>query len=117
MKGIIEDVHTDTQVILTSYRYFPIAKFLWGPSRMRKVEWFRDEYTQAVARFPVDARFSFAAHSNGTFIIANVLREYSAIRFDRGYFAGSVVPEDFDWKRIINNGQLGLLRNDCCASE
>jgi pimeloyl-ACP methyl ester carboxylesterase len=44
---------------------------------------------------------SVIAHSFGTWIIANILRRYPAIRFRRVALVGSIVPEDFPWNEIV----------------
>ncbi len=97
-----------------NYGYFPIARFLWGPSRQALVYWFRDEYADAFVKHPL-AEFNFVGHSNGTYILANTLLTFRAIKFNKVYFAGSVVPEDYPWSKIFDLQQVKKLRNDCAA--
>lgn len=80
----------------SSYGYFPMLPFLLPWSRRTKVEWFMDQYAEAVARYPL-ATFSFVGHSNGTYLLAKALEIYPCCRFDRVVFAGSVVRRSFDW--------------------
>ena len=101
-------------VLWPNYGYFPIARFLWGPSRQALVHWFRDEYSNAFVKHPL-AEFNFVGHSNGTFILANTLTTFRSIKFNKVYFAGSVVPEDYPWSKIFDNLQVKTVRNDCAA--
>lgn len=80
----------------SSYGYFPMLSFLLPWSRRTKVEWFMDQYAEAVARYPL-ATFSFVGHSNGTYLLARAIEIYPCCRFDRVVFAGSVVRRKFDW--------------------
>jgi hypothetical protein len=104
-----------TIVIKSSYGYFPIVRFLWRPARHAIVEWFCDQYTQALAKYP-SAQYCSAAHSNGTFVIANALQRCRGMLFERVYFAGSVLPRRFPWDRLLGS-QVGLLRNDCASTD
>lgn len=104
-----------TRVIRSSYGYFPIIRFLWRPARQAVVEWFCDQYTQMLAENP-SAQYYCAAHSNGTFVIANALQRYRGMFFERVYFAGSVLPRSFCWDALIGK-QVGFLRNDCASAD
>lgn len=112
--GVDGSERADIIVLAPNYGYFSIAKFLWPISRNARVFWFRDEYSEAFVEHPW-ASFSFVGHSNGTYILANSLSEFNAIRFDRVYFAGSVVPRGFEWSRYFATEQVKYLRNDCAA--
>jgi pimeloyl-ACP methyl ester carboxylesterase len=79
-----------------SYGYFAMLPFLRRTIRQRKVEWFMDRYVEARGRYP-GAKFHFVGHSNGTYLLAQGLKDYPAVRFDRIVFAGSVVRTDYDW--------------------
>lgn len=77
---------------------------------------FRDQYTQALALY-ADVPFHFIGHSFGTYILANSLKTFEAMRFDQVYFAGSVVPQAFDWETRFDKDQISVLRNDCAAKD
>ncbi|MFL5800164.1 MAG: hypothetical protein ACJ8CR_00175 [Roseiflexaceae bacterium] len=102
--------------IKSSYDYFSLLQFVLTPLRRSKVAWFRDEYTQVRATYP-GVPIHYIGHSNGTYILANTLKRFQSIKVDRVYFAGSVLPRNFDWNELFDNGQLKLLRNDCAAAD
>jgi pimeloyl-ACP methyl ester carboxylesterase len=108
----------DTQIkrIRPSYDYFSLLQFVLTPLRRSKLAWFRDQYTQARARYP-GVPIHYIGHSNGTYILANTLKRFRSIKVERVYFAGSVLPRDFDWQDLFDHGQLKLLRNDCAAAD
>lgn len=97
-----------------SYGYFPLAPFLFG-DREKYVKWFVDQYTEQRALFP-EAYISLIAHSNGTYIAAKALENYS-IELKRIVFAGSVVRRDYPWDQVIKRHQGMALRNDLAAND
>lgn len=111
---ILKGKKNNIDVLWPKYGYFPIARFLWGPSRQALIHWFRDEYADAFVKHPL-AAFNFVGHSNGTYILANTLLSFRSIKFNKVYFAGSVVPEDYPWSMIFDFQQVKKLRNDCAA--
>jgi hypothetical protein len=100
----------------SSYGYFPMLPFLLPWSRRTKVEWFMDQYAEAVARYPL-ATFAFVGHSNGTYLLAKALEIYPCCRFDRVVFAGSVVRRKFNWEPFFESrpnerpSQVGSVLN------
>ena len=108
----------DAQIkrIRPSYDYFSLCQFVLTPLRRSKLAWFRDQYTQARAKYP-GVPIHYIGHSNGTYILANTLKRFRSIKVDRVYFAGSVLPRDFDWQDLFERGQLKVLRNDCAAAD
>ena len=86
----------------SSYGYFAMLPFLLKSVRQRKVEWLMDCYTEARARYP-RARFHYVGHSNGTYLLAQALRDYPAVRFENVVFAGSVVRRDYKWSDWLSN--------------
>ena len=86
-----------------SYGYFAMLPFVFRAARQRKVEWLMDRYVDMRARFP-RARMHYVGHSNGTYLAAQALRDYSAARFTRLVFAGSVVRRDYDWLSLMAPG-------------
>ena len=108
---IIQGKDAHIEVLKPKYGYFQILKFLWGPTRQARVEWFRDRYVQAFVEYPKSS-FNYVGHSNGTYILANTLKQFQSIVFDRVYFAGSVVPQSFEWPEYFDSGQLQYLRSD-----
>jgi len=84
----------------SSYGYFPMLSFLTPGKRQEKVEWLMDRYTEARAKYP-EANFHFIGHSNGTYLLAKALKDYSAVQFKQVVFAGSVVQRDYKWHEMI----------------
>jgi pimeloyl-ACP methyl ester carboxylesterase len=70
-----------------------------------------DMYTETLARYPNAKDIDFVGHSNGTYLLADALQRYHAMRVRRVVFAGSVVRRDFDWDPLVGRGQVGLVRN------
>jgi predicted esterase len=95
------DAHDENEKLLVyrpKYGYFPMGRFLLFPERQKKVRWFMDELTELQAKYPKLKRINFIGHSNGTYILASTLWRYKALKsVKRVVFAGSVVPQDFDW--------------------
>ena len=100
----------------SSYGFFPMLPFLLPWERRRKVEWFMDQYAEALAEFP-GAHFSFVGHSNGTYLLARALRDYPFCRFKNVVFAGSVVRSDYDWAAIYKRGQVQRVLNFVATSD
>jgi pimeloyl-ACP methyl ester carboxylesterase len=94
----------------STYGYFPLLSFLLPWKRREKVEWFMDQYAQALAIYP-NAEFSFVGHSHGTYLLAKALQEYPACRFKNVVFAGSVVHTKFDWSKYIKTNQVKAVLN------
>jgi pimeloyl-ACP methyl ester carboxylesterase len=58
--------------------------------------------SQQILSYPPDRfKISIVAHSFGTWLVANILRRYPAIRVDRMVFLGCVVPDSFAWADVI----------------
>jgi pimeloyl-ACP methyl ester carboxylesterase len=83
----------------SSYGYFAMLPFVFPSVRQRKVEWLMDQYAEARARYP-NADFHYVGHSNGTYLAAQALQDYPAVRFKRIVFAGSVVRTDYRWSSV-----------------
>ena len=96
--------------ITSSYGYFPMLPFVLPWIRREKVEWFMDEYVNAVSRYPT-ATFSYVGHSNGTYMVARALQDYPAARFRNIWFAGSVVRRDYDWLSLIATNRVCRVVN------
>jgi pimeloyl-ACP methyl ester carboxylesterase len=76
------------------------------------VRWFIDQVTEHLARNP-QAKFYFAGHSNGTYILGEALRRIPRLACSRVYVAASVLPRIFEWDRIIGQRkQAAFVRCD-----
>jgi hypothetical protein len=93
------------------YGWFSVLFFVPGFLRSRKIEWFRDRYREIRNRYP-DVIPSIIAHSFGTWIVCKAIAKYEHLRFDKIILAGSVAPNDFDWKNVLARSQATSVRND-----
>lgn len=80
------------------------------------VEKFRDWYFSIVKNpnynLEIQEPFhrpSILAHSLGTWILAKALIKYPEIKFDKIFLFGSIIPQDFDWFKVILNNQINLV--------
>jgi len=89
-------------IVSSRYGYFGMGPFLFPKVRERYVRWFMDQYTETIARYPeVDPKhIKFFGHSNGTYILAEALKNYKSMEIDRVVFAGSVVRREFEWSKL-----------------
>ena len=88
--------------LTATYGYLALAPFVLRAVRQRKVEWLMDHYVEARALYP-NATIHYIGHSNGTYLLAQALRDYPAAQFGNVVFAGSVVRSDFDWVRLTEH--------------
>ena len=102
--------------VTSSYGHFPMLHFLLFKRRKKNVRWFMDRYTEELAKLP-DAKIHYVGHSNGTYLLAEGLRTYTAMRFDRVAFMGSVVPGNFPWRKYYKEGRIREFRNDRSAKD
>jgi hypothetical protein len=86
-----------------SYGFFSAVDFALPFTRNRNLRHFLDWYSRLRVEHE---RQSFAGHSNGTYMLGRALRAVPAIRFDRIYLAGSVLPREYEWTEIIRRGQV-----------
>lgn len=86
-------------------------------NRDKNARWFADCYIRARALYPCAERVHFIGHSYGTYVMGAALSYYRKLRFERAYFAGSVLPRDFDWADKIQRGQVKTIMNACASSD
>ncbi len=98
------------KVVPLLYRRFAMLPFLLYWDRQQNVRWFMDQYTEARAKYPRLETVDFVGHSNGTYILASALQQYSALRVRNVFFAGSVVPVHYNWPRLIDNEDVQQRR-------
>src|SRR3546814_6849500 len=61
--------------------------------------------------------FHFICHSNGTWLLARVLRQYKTVRFDRITLCESQVNRNFLWRVSYEEDRLIRLRNERAAKD
>src|SRR5262249_51054457 len=76
------------KVVSVRYGYFNILQFLLSTQRRRCVRSFADLYIQELARTSNVQEVCVAAHSNGTYVLAQALRQYPDMRVKNVYLAG-----------------------------
>lgn len=96
------------------YGYFSAYQFLSNRARQYCVRTLVDRYVQLRIKFP-DATFHAIAHSNGTYAVGRALQDYRFVRFERVYFAGSVLSEHFDWQQLLRSERKTLRVMNLCA--
>ncbi len=104
------------QVVSSSYGRLSAFNFVMPFARRATLRWFQDRYSYHFARYP-DVPFHFVGHSNGTYMLGQSLRAVRALRFDRVYLAGSVLPRDFDWLECETRAQIRSLVNVCATKD
>ena len=102
--------------VVAPQRYLSALQFTVPWLHAKLVRWFQDEYSEHFAREP-NARFVFAGHSNGTYLLGRSLEPIPAMRFDRVYLAGSVLPTRYDWRERFGRRQVERVRNDCTTGD
>lgn len=99
------------RVISLNYRFFSAIEFALPFTRRRNVHQFLDAYMGAVLTHSPDG-FTFTGHSNGTYMMASVMRGVRGVRFHRILLAGTVLPPDFDWPTLYARSQIGRFSTD-----
>ena len=103
-------LETDFIVEPTNYGRFDVIRFLIP------VFYFRDRAIERVwkqirdikLQYP-NAKFSFIAHSFGTYVLANILARNFDFRAHRIVLCGSVLPYDFELEQISNRFETPIL--------
>ena len=116
IEGYFYEKNQRYRCVTSSYGHFPMLHFLLFNARKKNVRWFMDQYTEELARNP-EATFHFVGHSNGTYLLAEALRSYKTMKFDRVCFMGSVVPGSFPWDQFHDEGRVNYFRNDRGAKD
>lgn len=99
--------------IPSTYGFLSIRGFLNPSYRNSFVPWFIDYYAEELAKNP-NAKFYYAGHSNGTYILGEALARIHGMKFERIYLAASVLPQDYDWEKVIEDNKqvLDKVRSD-----
>jgi pimeloyl-ACP methyl ester carboxylesterase len=103
----IAELDPKAMVIPVQYGYFNAFQFMFRLQRNRASRIFIDKYIQAILKYP-KSKVAIAAHSNGTYAVAEAFQKHSFIKADILYLAGSVLPQNFNWTGM----KIGSFRND-----
>jgi hypothetical protein len=98
------------EVRALSYGYFSALGFALPFTRPRNLRRFLDAYSESLAQHR-GGSLAFAGHSNGTYVLGQALRTIPAVQVDQVFLGGSVLPRDFPWRRLLDRGQVGRVRN------
>jgi pimeloyl-ACP methyl ester carboxylesterase len=93
------------------YGYFGMGQFLLRRDRQKYVNWFMDQYTETLARYPKVNEIHFIGHSNGTYLLTSALEKYRSLKINRLVLGGSVVRTNYDWDKRIERKQVQLVNN------
>ena len=91
------------------FGFLDMVRFLI-PGRLFKrktIDSIKAKIRDELRRWPTE--LSVIAHSFGAYVIGRILIEEPDIRIHRLIFCGSILPENFDWRRVAD-AQLGLER-------
>lgn len=100
------------RTITPSYGFFSMLQFLLPGGRSNALYWFLDQYADARIMYPNAESIDVIAHSNGTYLVAEALKECDPVKFRHVIFAGSVVRRDFWSKcRHITSAKLKSFNN------
>jgi hypothetical protein len=104
------------KVVRSTYGYFSAFNFLFPWLRRQNIRWFQDQYSYHIALNPKSECY-FIGHSNGTYVLGESLKQVSAMKFQRIYLAGSVLPREYPWQERFDLDQVKELRNDRSCSD
>ncbi len=110
VKREIERDNENAEVLIPTYGRFSMLNFTLPWVRRRNIPWFKDAYSEALARHP-EAKFHFIGHSNGTYILGAALRDLPHMRFDRVTLVGSVLPREYPWEWSFAIPQVREVRD------
>lgn len=110
----------ELRIVPIRYGYFNALQFLLPSERRRVVRAFSDEYYRVITRYPdlKQENIHVYAHSNGTFVFGEALRQYREIKVNRALIGGSVLPAQFAWSRLLNaTGQVKKVLNYAATAD
>lgn len=114
-KLLIQD-DPDARVARPSHGYFTTLRFALPFLHRKARHILQDLYSQELAKYPA-AEFHAAAHSNGTYILAQALKHIEAMKFNRIMLGGCVLPRGFDWHTLALKEQVKTLRHELTATD
>ena len=115
VRDLIRAQAPNAVAVAPTYRYFPMLDFAIPWLRAKKIRWLQDQYSELLAQYP-RARFCFVGHSNGTYMLGHSLARVPAMAFDRIILVGSVLPRDYDWRKLFAY-QVGKVTNHRAARD
>ncbi len=98
------------------YDQFSISRFLSSNERNAKLDWLHREYDR-ICKLENISRPSIIAHSFGSYLVAELLRRYPEVKFDKVILAGGIVRDDFDWQTRFDNDQVLHVLNEVATKD
>lgn len=105
-----------SRVVSVRFGYFTALQFLLPLQRRKNIRVFIDQYIQELAEYP-NIPVHVVAHSYGTYIFAQAMKQQSGINVNRIYMAGSVLPGNFNWQELSVEKRFDAIRNDCANGD
>lgn len=112
VKDLIENEVANTKVVVASYGYFDLLRFLL-PGKLGKnssIDRVKKKMSNAIAKTH-HSKVSVIAHSFGSFILGRILEDDDNVKFENVILCGGIFNKDFNWERFL--GRIGLIVNDC----
>ena len=110
-KSRVETLWPHVRAVSPTYGYLSALRFALPNVRRRHSRYFRDFYTELVAKHP-RGRISVLCHSNGTYLLGRSLKDFESIRLERVALAGSVLPADYGWDELVEHARVKGVRSD-----
>ncbi len=92
------------------YGHFSARQLRSDKARRAKVDWLRDKIARECERLNSSEPPSIIAHSFGTYLVAKLIEIYD-FKFDKIIFCGAIVPTDYNWPKVFNEGNAGGVLN------
>lgn len=88
------------RIIYTPWDYGDFKIKIVNPfCRKNVIKKFKEFYNQKVRNYP-GAKICIIAHSFGTIVVSEALKNYPEIKFDRMIFLGSPMKKDYKWNEV-----------------
>jgi pimeloyl-ACP methyl ester carboxylesterase len=106
---LVREKYPGVIVVDAQFGWFSTWDFL--TRRQQRVRQWIDVYSRQVARYAPTARMVAIAHSYGTYAIAQALKDHPDVHLDGVFFAGSPLPQGFEWHDIERRKQMSSFCN------
>ena len=110
-RDLIEAKIPNSKCLKVDYDWFDPLSFLspFPSSRLGPYQNFHKRYENAKKRYP-NAKISVVAHSFGTFLVGELLKQNPNAIFHRIILAGSVLKRDYNWKKVRSRFGVGVAQ-------
>ena len=112
---LIQSKNRDAEVHNYQYGFFSVLAFMFPPLRAIRVWLFRRSLKRIIDRNP-SARVTIVGHSFGTHMIGRALARGflpPPRPIEQVILAASVLRQNFDWERLVDEGIVRRVINDC----